>query len=223
MAFNPRSSSSVGYFLAIASEDHDCGVRIINLSDDLSEHYLLDSSTSYGGICSIAYTPTIENDTILLAALGMDGKLVVYTCMGLDQPDVYWYVLPHEMVPIISKKDIGELARVEQQEDKLSEENHPMWDKAVAPICLANGSVLSLPGSTDVLLWLWGNIMKKYYLYSSAMKQEGHAMGEIAACALDAKGEVLVSIRWDGTACVWRLDKEVMRQLVQDPSLDKVS
>jgi len=82
---------------------------------------------------------------------------------------------------------------------------------------------LALPGSTDVLLWLWGNIMKKYYLYSSAMKQEGHAMGEIVACALDAEGEVLVSVRWDGTACVWRLDKEVMRQLVQDPSLDKVS
>ena len=223
LAFDPRSSSSTGYFLAIASEDHDCGVCVVNLSDDLSERYLLDSSSSYGGVRSIAYTPTIENDTVLLAALGMDGKLTVYTCMGLDQPDVYWDVLLHETVPVVSKKDIGELARVVQQEDTLSKENHPMWDNVVAPVWSADGSVLALPGSTDVQLRLRGDVTKKYYLYSSAVKQEGHVMGEIVACALDAEGEVLVSVGRDGTACVWSLDKEVVRQLVQDPSLDKVS
>jgi len=204
LAFDPRSSSDNGYFLAAASEDYDCGVCVVDLSNTMSERYLVESSSSFGGVRSLAYTSTVENDTVLLAALGMDGKLTIYTCMGLDQPDLYWDVLSREVLPIVSTNDIG---------DSLRTTKDALW--AVEPIWSADGLVLVIPGSTDVQLRLRGDVTKKYCIYSNI--KEGHLLGDIVACAV--KDSDLVSVGRDGTTCVWKLHTDIVTKLIQDPSL----
>ena len=209
LAFDPRSSSKNGYFLAVASEDYNCGVCVVNISMS-EERYLVELSSSYGGVRSIAYTPTVENDTVLLAAIGMDGKLTIYTCIGLDQPDVYWDVLSREILAIIPTKDIGDSLRTSSTTTTYD----ALW--AVEPIWSPDGTLLILPGSTDVQLRLRGDITKKYCIFSN--RKEGHLLGDIVACAVN-DSDLLVSVGRDGTTCVWKLHTDVIKKFLQDPSL----
>jgi WD40 repeat protein len=219
LAFDPRSSAESGYFLALASEDYTCGVCVVNVSSDMSERYLLDCSSRYGGVRSLAYTPTVENDTVLLVALGMDGKVTFYTCMGLDQPDVYWDVLHHETTPAIPLKDIGEVITHTDSGASTPHDSTAvaLFSKATLPVWSSDGSILAIPGSFDVQLRLREDVTKKYYLFSSATRKEGHYLGEIVTCTMYQ--ELLVSLGRDGTACLWKLDQDTVKRLLQDPSL----
>lgn len=223
MAFDPRSSGENGYFLALASEEYTCGVCVVNLSSDMSERYLLDCSSRYGGVRSLAYTPTVENDTVLLVALGMDGKVTFYTCMGLEQPDLYWDVLHHETTPAIPLKDIGEMMTNTEEVPSTPDDSMAvaLFSKAAVPVWSSDGSILAIPGSFDVQIRLREDVTKRYYLFSSATRKEGHYTGEIVACTMHQ--ELLVSVGRDGTACIWKLNQDTVKRLLQDPSLSNTT
>ena len=121
LTFDPRSSSSSfggKYYLAIASES---GNSPLVIADVASEHtsqtlYLGDKSCDQYegcGIRSVAYSSlpspnssssTTTTTTMLLATLGMDGKLVTFDVTSTSDPTLLWDVIHKDYSPVVTKE-----------------------------------------------------------------------------------------------------------------------
>ena len=121
MAFDPRSSakgkSGTGkYYLTIFSKGGNQHLVIIDATDNSTIETLYldeqsDDENDAGGIRSVAYTVSsqVDENNVLLATLGMDGKLVTWGVSLYNKSSLMWDVCHKDCSAVIPRKDVGEM------------------------------------------------------------------------------------------------------------------
>ncbi|KAL7536855.1 hypothetical protein ACHAXR_009745 [Thalassiosira sp. AJA248-18] len=136
LAFDPRSGissgSSVGgnkgarvpYYLAIASESGNQPLTIVNATNDTTVEkamYLQEKSGDEhegNGVRSVAYSTVrppsstssegnTNDNNVLLATLGMDGKLVTWDVSSSDDPSLLWDVCHRDYNAVVPKEKMS--------------------------------------------------------------------------------------------------------------------
>ena len=134
LAFDPRSGGSDGqqqggghYYLAIGSESGHSPLVIVDVATESSvskASYLDDKSGEEhqgSGVRSVAYSlipkatdcssnnnNSNNNNNVLLATLGMDGKLVTWDVSSYStDPSLLWEVVHADMTAVVPKPDLG--------------------------------------------------------------------------------------------------------------------
>eukprot|EP00579_Thalassiosira_antarctica_P009756 CAMPEP_0201922180 /NCGR_PEP_ID=MMETSP0903-20130614/10281_1 /ASSEMBLY_ACC=CAM_ASM_000552 /TAXON_ID=420261 /ORGANISM="Thalassiosira antarctica, Strain CCMP982" /LENGTH=1247 /DNA_ID=CAMNT_0048459265 /DNA_START=142 /DNA_END=3888 /DNA_ORIENTATION=+ len=156
MAFDPRSSAKGGsgigkYYLAIVSESGNQPLAIVDATDDSTiETLYLDEKSAdehdAGGVRSVAYTvgSQAEGDNVLLATLGMDGKLVTWDVSSSNDPSLMWDVCHKDYSAVVPKKDAGEMGG-----DAGDKGCRVLWSNSMG-VKDGASAVLFLPGQTDI-------------------------------------------------------------------------
>ena len=167
LAFDPRGGSSssststaaaVPYYLAIASESGNQPLCIVNATDDttaLDTVYLDEKSMEEyesSGLRSVAYSTIntsttgggkshVNGNNVLLATLGMDGKLATWDVTSTSDPSLLWDVIHKDVAPCAKKEGF-----VADAGDKAS---HVVWDTCNGDK-KNNEAILFLPGQSQV-------------------------------------------------------------------------
>lgn len=113
LAFDPRSSPAVGYFLAVASEtntpliivDVSSASTLVDRGRMLSD--VAAAAHEFGAVRSLAYSPAFGAD-VLLTSVGSDGRVVVFSLSGTDDPALDWDVAVRDDDSIVARE--GDLA-----------------------------------------------------------------------------------------------------------------
>jgi len=120
MAFDPRSKRGC-YHLAIVSESGNPPLKVVNVDSEDACHgevYLSDEAEEEhmgGGLRSCAYCQVSGSDNdadekkMLLATLGMDGRLVTWNVSNsLNDPSLEWEACHRDSFSCVPKRDAGE-------------------------------------------------------------------------------------------------------------------
>jgi hypothetical protein len=120
LAFDPRSGGD-HYYLAIGSESGHSPLVIVDVANESSvmeASYLEEKSGDEhrgSGVRSVAYSivPNLSGSSssnVLLATLGMDGKLVTWDVSSYStDPSLLWDVVHADMTPVVPKPDVGNM------------------------------------------------------------------------------------------------------------------
>eukprot|EP00584_Thalassiosira_punctigera_P002193 CAMPEP_0172533418 /NCGR_PEP_ID=MMETSP1067-20121228/6134_1 /TAXON_ID=265564 ORGANISM="Thalassiosira punctigera, Strain Tpunct2005C2" /NCGR_SAMPLE_ID=MMETSP1067 /ASSEMBLY_ACC=CAM_ASM_000444 /LENGTH=1269 /DNA_ID=CAMNT_0013318063 /DNA_START=140 /DNA_END=3949 /DNA_ORIENTATION=+ len=147
MAFDPRcGGKGKPYHLAIVSESGNQPLAIVDAKDELSakEVYLDEKSMEehdMGGVRSVSYSAAGGN--VLLATLGMDGKLVAWDVSSNDP--LFWDTCHKDYSPVVPRADGGMAGDAGDKGCRV------IWDTAAGTKDDGDSeAVLFLPGQTDV-------------------------------------------------------------------------
>ncbi len=188
LSFDPRSGGSDGqqqggghYYLAIGSESGHSPLVIVDVATESSvskASYLEDKSGEEhrgSGVRSVAYSlipkatgsssSSNNNSNVLLASLGMDGKLVTWDVSSYStDPSLLWEVVHADMTAVVPKPDLGPHlggdagdsacrvvwdVRGEQKRNTTKEKQEEEGDKEVTND-EETVAVLYFPGKTDI-------------------------------------------------------------------------
>ena len=180
--------------LVVASESTN-GFFIVDVTSEKTLNEvgrLLESeaSTQYNGsgVRAVAFQPRDGN---IIATLGMDGRLCLWSCPKTDTIEVDWEILHQDKIPCVSK-DLGEMVG-----------SDPM-DRSCRPVWSEDGKILCLPGSIDVQLRKKDDWRKQ--LFISSISDEGHKDSIVGATWGTNKGKnILITSGRDKRIMLWHI------------------
>lgn len=186
LAFEPRS-----YLLAVASE---AGVCVVDASSSKTVtakgrflQEMAEKEHDSSGIRGVAYGK--DKGKMLLATLGMDGRLCVWDVTApSDDPELEYELVHRDVHKCISKMDIGEINGADA------------YDQSCLPAFIHDH--LWLPGSTDCQLRSKNDVSKPIFLPS--MDGKGHIDTIVTFCGC-GDGKHVVTGGRDGRLVVWEL------------------
>ncbi|KAL9180611.1 hypothetical protein ACHAXT_011064 [Thalassiosira profunda] len=121
LAFDPRSAAGGAYFLAVASESGDKPLVIVDAATEESAttvHLEDKGGDEYdgSGVRSVAYTAASNSSgdgesTVLLATLGMDGKVVTWDVTSTNEATLEfdWDACHKDFAPAVPRRDLGDM------------------------------------------------------------------------------------------------------------------
>ena len=182
LAFSPNGQS-----LAVVSEDGDCPLVVCRPEDEESTQLGEASAVAHGGggVRSVAYS----RDGCQLASLGMDGILVTWALSGEA-----WSFCHKDVLAVVSS-EAGE----GMGSDAGDRASRLAWG------CVANQSVLLLPGKIDVQFRCGGEAdnMKKQLFVT-----ETRHVDVVVTMAWHPTEPTFVTGGRDGKVCLWQMRPE---------------
>ena len=209
LLFAPRPDGVVGdpYRLAVATESSP-GFCVVDASSEeaLMEggRYLEGSAGTHhdhGGVRGMAYGGAslggdggADDAGTVLATLGMDGRLCLWSCpSGKDSdPLLDWDLIHRDAAKCVPRSDVGEL------------NGSDVSDRSSVPVWSPDGSWLALPGKADVQLRRATDVKSERFIISDS---KGGHVDAIVAMAFSPDSAYLATSARDGRVCVWEINE----------------